>query len=135
MTHPALGMLAALVAGATVAFVWYQKGPIARAWENATGVTPDRSRPARARNMTRLAVALAITVCGLAAAIEVTMRAVGDRSVWVALLVGVAAWLAFSASTLLQHNAFELKPDRLTIINVGYQFVLFVVVSVVLGVL
>ena len=33
------GVAVAIVAGMAVAFVWYQKGPIADAWERLTGVT------------------------------------------------------------------------------------------------
>ncbi|KAF0846479.1 DUF1761 domain-containing protein [Nocardia caishijiensis] len=125
----------AFVAGMVVAFIWYQKGFIANAWEQLTGVTSDRSRPARARNMTQLAIANLVTAVGLAAGISLASEATGDKSVGMALLVGFAAWLAFSASTLLQHNAFELKPAKLTVINSSYQLALFLAMSVVIGLL
>ncbi|MBF6216167.1 DUF1761 domain-containing protein [Nocardia puris] len=130
-----LGAALAFVAGMVVAFIWYQKGFIANAWEQLTGVTPDRSRPARARNMAQLAVANLLTAVGLAAGISLASKATGDGSVGMALLVGFAAWLTFSASTLLQHNAFELKPARLTVINSSYQLALFLAMSVVIGLL
>jgi hypothetical protein len=130
-----LGVVLAVVAGMVVAFLWYQKGPIADAWETLTGVTPERSKPVRVRNMTQLLISVVVTAIGLALAIEVTTAAVEDDSVWVALLVGFASWLAFSGSTLLQHNAFEMKRARLTVINAGYQLVLFLVMSLVLGLL
>src|SRR5262245_46955490 len=64
-------------------------------------------------------------------------RSGGNRrgSVWMALLVGFAAWLTFSATTLIQHNAFELKPAKLTAINTGYQLALFLAMSLVIGLL
>lgn len=130
-----LGAALAFVAGMVVAFIWYQKGFIAKTWERLTGVTPDRSRPARARNMTQLAIANLLTAVGLAAGISLASEATGDESVGMALLVGFAAWLTFSASTLLQHNAFELKPARLTVINSIYQLALFLAMSVVIGLL
>lgn len=130
-----LGAALAFVAGMVVAFIWYQKGFIANAWERLTGVTPDRSRPARARNMTQLAIANLLTAGGLAAGISLASAATGDESVGMALLVGFAAWLTFSASTLLQHNAFELKPAKLTVINSSYQLALFLAMSVVIGLL
>ncbi|UGT53989.1 DUF1761 domain-containing protein [Nocardia asteroides] len=130
-----LGAALAFVAGMVVAFIWYQKGFIANAWERLTGVTPDRSRPVRARNMTQLAVANLLTAVGLAAGIPLASEATGDGSVGMALLVGFAAWLTFSATTLLQHNAFELKPARLTVINSSYQLALFLAMSVVIGLL
>ncbi|SDD79714.1 DUF1761 domain-containing protein [Glycomyces harbinensis] len=130
-----LGAALAFVAGMVVAFIWYQKGFIADAWEKLTGVTPERSRPARARNMTQLLVANAVTAIGLAAGIAITSEATGDDSVGLALLVGFATWLAFSATTLLQHNAFELKPAKLTFINTGYQLALLLAMSLAIGLL
>ena len=43
--------------------------------------------------------------------------------------------VAFSATTLVQHNAFEMKPAKLTIINTGYQLALFLAMSLVIGLL
>ena len=59
--------------------------------------------------------------------------ATGNGSLWLALLVGFGAWLTFSASTLLQHNAFELKPARLTVLNSAYQLVLFLGMALTIG--
>ncbi|MFC7406899.1 DUF1761 domain-containing protein [Georgenia alba] len=129
------GAAIAFVAGMVVAFIWYQKGPIANAWERLTGVTPERSRPARTRNMTQLAIANLVTAVGLAAGISIVSEATGDDSAGLALLVGSAAWLTLSATTLLQHNAFELKPAKLTIINAGYQLAMFLAMSLVIGLL
>lgn len=130
-----IGAALAFVAGMVLAFIWYQKGFIANVWERLTGVTPERSRPARARNMTQLAIANILTAVGLTAGISITSTATGDESVGMALLVGFAAWLTLSASTLLQHNAFELKPAKLTVINSSYQLALFLAMSIVIGLL
>ena len=130
-----IGVLAAFVAGMVVAFLWYQKGPIADAWERLTGVTPERSRPVRARNLTQLAIATAVTAVGMALAVTATAAATGNGSVWLALLVGLVAWLTLSASTLVQHNAFEMKPAKLTVINTGYQLALFLAMALVIGLL
>lgn len=125
----------AFLTGMVVAFIWYQKGPIADAWERLTGVTPDRSRLARARNMTQLAIANLVTAVGLTVSISLASATTGNVSVGMALLVGFAAWLTFSASTLLQHNAFELKPPVLTVINTSYQLAMFLAMSTVIGLL
>ena len=130
-----LGVFLALIAGMIVAFIWYQKGFIANAWEKLTGVTPERSKPVRTRNMIQLLIANSVTAIGLTVGISITSEATGNDSVWVALLVGLAAWLAFSATTLVQHNAFEMKPAKLTIINTGYQLALFLAMSLVIGLL
>lgn len=130
-----LGVILAVVAGMIVAFLWYQTGPIASAWEKLTGVTPERIKPVRARSMLQLFITVIIMALGLAVAIGLAAEATGSTSVWAALLVGLVMWVAFSASTLVQHNAFEMKPAKLTIINTGYQLVLFLVMALVLGLL
>lgn len=127
-----LGVVLALVAGMVVAGVWYGKLFVA-IWWNLTGITPEQSKAASRRNMIQLLIANAVTAIGLAAGVAVTASATGIHSVWLALVVGFAAWLTFSATTLLQHNAFELKPPKLTVINTAYQLVLFLAMSFVIG--
>ena len=129
-----LGVVIAIVAGMAVAGVWYGK-LFVTAWWNLTGITPEQSKAASRRNMAQLLLANTVTAVGLAVAVEVTFTATGVHSVWLAILVGVVAWLAFSATTLLQHNAFELKPSRLTIINSAYQLTLFLAMALAIGLL
>ncbi|BBY35610.1 hypothetical protein BST33_04395 [Mycolicibacter minnesotensis] len=123
-----LGVVVAIAAGMAIAGVWYGR-IFANAWWKLTGVTPERSKAASRQNMAQLLVANTVTAVGLAAVIETAFMATGVHSVWLAVVVGAAAWLAFSATTLLQHNAFELKPARLTVINGAYQLVLFLAMS------
>lgn len=128
------GVVAATVVGMVVAGVWYSKAFLTR-WQALTGVLPEQSKAARSRNMTLLLISNAVTAVGLAAGIKVARTAAGHDSVWLALLVGFGAWLTFSATTLLQHNAFELKATKLTILNNAYQLVLFLGMALVIGVL
>lgn len=128
------GVVAAIVAGMAAAGLWYGKLFVATWWD-LTGITPKQSKAASRRNMAQLLVANTVTAVGLAVSVEVTFAAAGGRSVWLAIVVGAAAWLAFSATTLLQHNAFELKPPRLTIINSAYQLTLFLAMALVIGIL
>lgn len=130
-----IGAALAFIAGMIVAMGWYSKGPLADAWEAITGITPERSRPVRTRNMLLLALANAATTAGLALVIHFVAAATGNDSVWLALLVGFGSWLTLSASTLLQHNAFEQKRAKLTMINTGYQLALFLSISLVIGLL
>ncbi|MFV8161584.1 DUF1761 domain-containing protein [Mycobacterium sp. 134] len=127
-----LGVALALIVGMVVAGVWYGK-LFVEIWWNLTGITPEQSKAAGKRNMIQLLIANAVTAIGLAAAVDVTASATGIHSVWLALAVGFAAWLTFSATTLLQHNAFELKPPKLTVINTAYQLALFLAMSFVIG--
>jgi hypothetical protein len=132
-----INWLAALIAfavGMLVAGVWYGKVFLA-AWARLTGIAAADSAKARTRNMVQLAIANGLTALGLAIGIAIASEAFDDDSVWPALLVGFIAWATLSATTLLQHNAFELKPPKLTVLNNAYQLVLFLVMALVIGVL
>lgn len=129
-----LGAVLAVVAGMVVAGVWYGKVFVTPWWQ-LTGITPAQSRNASRRNMVQLLIANSVTAVGLAVGIGTASAATKDGSVWMALLVGLVAWLTFSATTLLQHNAFELKPPKLTLINGSYQLVLFLAMALVIGLL
>lgn len=128
-----LALAIAFVVGMGVAMVWYLNRFIDNVWRRGAGISPEQSKKASMRNMVQLVAANAVTAVGLAVGIGVTSDAFGNDSVWLALVVGFTVWLTFSASTLLQHNAFELKPPKLTLVNTAYQFALFLSMSLVIG--
>ena len=128
-----LGAALAFVVGMIVASVWYGQVFLAT-WSRLAGVTPEQSSAARTRNMTQLAIANAITAVGLTLAVAMTYTVFETRSVLMSLAVGFVAWLTLSATTLLQHNAFELKPAKLTILNAAYQLVLFLAMALVIAI-
>ncbi|TCO55786.1 DUF1761 domain-containing protein [Actinocrispum wychmicini] len=130
-----LATVLAFVVGMVVAVVWYSKIGFVAVWGKLTGITPEDTKKASGRNMVQLLIANSVTAVGLAVGIGIASKAAGDDSVWLALLVGLVAWLTFSATTLLQHNAFELKPPKLTLVNISYQLVLFLAMALVIGLL
>ncbi|MFC9689064.1 DUF1761 domain-containing protein [Kribbella sp. NPDC056951] len=129
-----LAIVPATVVGMAVARFWYGKFFLGLWWK-LTGIAPEDSKNASRRNLTQLLIGNSVTAVGLAAGVGAASDATGNESVWVALLVGLVASLTFSATTLLQHNAFELKPPKLTILNTSYQLVLFLAMALVIGVL
>jgi hypothetical protein len=111
---------------------WYGK-VFAAAWARLTGVAPADSAKARTRNMIQLLIANGLTALGLAFAIAIASEGFNDDSVSPALLIGFIARATLSATTLLQHNAFELKPLKLTVLNNAYRLVLFLAMALVIG--
>ena len=88
----------------------------------------------RRNSAPQLALANAVTALGLGIAVPVTATATGAQGPLLGLVVGAFAGLTFSVTTLVQHNGFEQKSPRLTLINAGYQLVLFVGVGARAGV-
>ena len=125
-----LGVILAFVVGMAVAMAWYDKRTVGPAWTKLTGV-----KKANKAAFIGLFITNFITALTLAVAISISASYFNNDSLWLALAVGFVAWLGFSASTLAQHNGFELKPTKLTIINAGYHLVLCLSMALVIGLL
>ncbi|QNG19527.1 DUF1761 domain-containing protein [Rhodococcus triatomae] len=129
-----LAVVVATVVGMAIAGVWYGWALVG-VWRELTGVTEEDSKKAGKRPFAVLLVSIFVTAVVLAAACSVAAGFFDRDSLWLDLAVGLAAWLGFSLTTLVQHNAFEQKPTRLTVINTAYQLVLFLGMALAVGLL
>jgi hypothetical protein len=123
----------ALAASMVLAKTWFTPKTFGNPWRKYTGITPADSKKAGTKPIILTLFANIVTVIALAAVIAVCAAFFQNNSVWLALVVGFIAWLAFSATTLATHNAFEQKPQKLTLINNGYQLALFLIISLIIG--
>lgn len=123
----------ALVASMVLAKTWFTPKTFGNPWRKYTGVTPAASKKAGKKPIILTLFANIVTVIVLAAIINICAVFFQNTSVLFAIFVGFATWLAFSATTLATHNAFEQKPQKLTLINNGYQLVLFVIIAAIIG--
>lgn len=129
-------VVVAIVVGMAVAWIWYSDwGLVGGVWRKLTGVTKEDSVRAGKGSFVVLVASIVVTALALAAASSIASGFFEADSFWVALAVGFVAWLGFSLSTLAQHNGFEQKPGRLTVINSAYQLVLFLGMAVPIGLL
>ncbi|MEV6413623.1 DUF1761 domain-containing protein [Kribbella sp. NPDC051718] len=129
-------VVVAIVVGLAIAWVWYSDwGLLGPAWRKLTRVTKEDSAKAGKGPFAILVISIIATGLALAVACSIVSAFFGGESVWLALVVGVVAWLGFSLSTLAQHNGFEQKPARLTAINSAYQLVLFLGMATPIGLL
>ena len=131
-----LAVVVAIVVGLVIAWVWYSDwGLVGSTWRDLTGVTKQDSAKGGKRPFVILVASIIVTALALAVSYSIAASFFGDKSAWLALAVGLAAWLGFSLSTLAQHNGFEQKPGRLTVINTAYQLVLYLGMAAPIGLL
>lgn len=131
-----LAVAVAIVVGMAISWVWYSDwGLVGGVWRNLTGVTKEDSARGGKGPFAILVASIIVTALILAAACSIASAFYGSDSPWLALVVGIVAGLGFSLSTLAQHNGFEQKPAQLTVINSAYQLVLFLGMSLVIGLL
>jgi hypothetical protein len=120
-----LAVLSATIVGMVCAGLWYTKSLFGPTWRKLTGISETDSQKAGNTPMVIVLFANIITAFVLVVAINTSSLLYENSSIPFALLVGFLLWLAFSATTLITHNAFEQKSPKLTWINIGYQFILF----------
>ena len=128
-----LAAVVALVASMVLAKTWFTPKTFGNQWRKYTGITPADSKKAGKKPILLTLFANIVTVIAMAVAISISSEFFQTSSIWLALLVGFVTWLAFSATTLATHNAFEQKPRKLTLINNGYQLALFLIISAIIG--
>lgn len=127
-------VVVATAVGMAVAGVWYGWAFVG-VWRKLTGVTEEDSKRVGKRPFAVLLPSILVTALVLAASCSAVSGVFGSDALWLDLAVGLATALGFSLTTLAQHNAFEQKPMRLTVINSAYQLVLFSVMSLAVGLL
>lgn len=123
----------ATVVSLILAKAWYSEKAFGDAWRRLTGITFADSKKVGKKPMIITLFANIVTVVALAAIIYIGSVFFKNTSIWYALLDGFVAWLAFSATTLATHNAFEQKRQKLTFINNGYQLALFLLTALIIG--
>jgi len=122
-----VAVIVATVVSMVLAKTWFHEKTFGPTWRKLTGISRADSKKAGKKPITITLFANILTVVILAAMI-------GNSSLTTALLTGFVTWAAFSATTLITHNAFEQKPGKLTAINTGYQLILFMAVAFILGI-
>lgn len=126
-------VVTAMIVGMAIAGFWYSKLGFGGQWRKLTGVSKKDSENAGKMPLATLFVANFITALVLDGCISIAFHYFNSHSVSNALLTGLLLWLAFSATTLMAHNGFELKPKQLTALNNSYQLVLFLGMSLVIS--
>lgn len=134
LTFNWLTVLLATVVGMIIAGIWYSK-LFGDAWIRLTSVSKEDSKRAGKTPMVILLLTNFIFATALTASTAVATAFFENRSLWFALFVAFIVWLGFSVSTLVQHNTFEQKPVKLTLINSAYQLAMFVGMAFVIGVM
>lgn len=69
----------------------------------------------------------------LAGSVAIAWHFYGGSYFSSAIVTGLTLWAGFTAGRLITHEVFMGRPSQLTILNVSYELVLVVVMSVVIG--
>ena len=120
--------LVAAVSAFVLGGIWYSPLLFAKAWQQDTGLSDEQLK---ASNKVKI-FGLSFIYC-LLAAITFSMFLGPDPSVAFGLGAGVTAGIFWVAGSFAVNYQFELKPDRLLLINGGYHAAQFTLYGLVFG--
>jgi surface polysaccharide O-acyltransferase-like enzyme len=118
-----------------VGFLWYSPMLFAKPWTILMGYDPNdkakmdemRKSAGPSYSMSLVASLLAAFVLGKLIAVSGTMGAVDG------LKIGLVVWLGFVTTVQFTNALFSRQPNKLYLINTGYQAVCYVVMGAILG--
>jgi surface polysaccharide O-acyltransferase-like enzyme len=133
-----VNLWAVLVCGlATMAagFLWYSPMLFAKPWTVLMGYDPnDKAKLAEMQKSAGPSYAMSFIASLLSAFVLGKLITVsGAGSAFDGLKIGLVVWLGFVSTVQLTNALFSRQPNKLYMINTGYQLVCYVVMGAILG--
>ena len=127
-----LAALSTLVIGS----IWYAPKAFGGQWRQMThpGKKKESSEGALGAILVALAVSF-VTAYTLAHFAFLANQYFGNSFLHDSLATAFWAWLGFTAARLVTHDAFEGRRQRLTLINIGHELVVFMTMGLIIGLL
>mgnify|MGYP001103519770 CR=1 FL=1 len=130
-----LAVVLATASSMVVGSIWYAPSVFGNAWMKLAKV--DRKK-AEARGMTPIWITLAVSfvTAYVLAHVAYIANAFFDNSfLRDSLNTAFWLWLGLTAARFITHDAFEGRPAKLTIMNIGHELVTLLVMALVIGVM
>ncbi len=124
-----LATLSTLVVGS----VWYSPKVFGRIWMKLAKLKQsDMEKNATKPIIITIVVSL-VSAFVLAHVVYLSNRFFGNSFLQDSLMTSFWVWLGFNAARITTHDAFEGRPHQLTLLTVSHEFVTFMVMGAVIG--
>ena len=130
-----LAVLVCAIATMVVGFLWYSPALFANPWMKLMGYDPnDKAKIAEMQKSAGPSYGMSFIASLLAAFVLGKLIAVAGFSTAIdGLKIGLVVWLGFVTTVQLTNALFSRQPNKLYLINTGYQLVCYVVMGAILG--
>ena len=124
-----LATLSSMVVGAT----WYAQTVFGSSWAKLAKVKIKTETADMLKPMGITLVVSFITAFVLAHVIFLSHHFFKNSFLQDALMTSFWVWLGFTAARFITHDAFDGRPQKLTLINIGNEFVTILVMGLIIG--
>jgi hypothetical protein len=126
-----LAMLSSMVVGS----VWYARGVFGNLWIKLAKIVMKKNSGSMFKPIAVTALVSLITAYVLAHVTFLSNQYFGNSFLQDALSTAFWMWLGFTATRFITHDAFEGRPAKLTTLNVAHEFVTFMAMGLIIGLL
>jgi hypothetical protein len=131
MTMNWLAVIVAAIAYMILGAIWYSPGLFGKAWMKGIGKTKEElTQGASAMRYIWALILSFIAAYGIARICLWTQC----RGIWDGIVIGLLAGVCFVLTTMGINDLFERRPCTLSIINILYHIVGFIVIGIIVGV-
>lgn len=128
-----LAAVLATVSTMVVGSIWYTPSVFGTMWMKLAKVKPTgRASDATSAILVTLVVSF-ISAYVLAHVTFLAHEFFKNSMLQDALSTAFWVWLGFTAARFITHDAFEMRPKKLTLLNISHEFVTFMVMGLIIG--
>jgi hypothetical protein len=124
-----LAALSTLVVGS----VWYAPQGMGKQWEKLINRPKGHKAPDPARAIIIALIVALVTAYVLAHLAFLANNYFHRSFLFDTLTTAFWVWLGLTAARMVTHDSFEGRPQRLTLMNMGHEFVTFMVMGLIIG--
>jgi len=124
-----LAMLSSMVVGS----VWYARKVFGNTWAKLAKIDMDKDRGSVFKPIATTVVVSLITAYVLAHVAYLSNHFFENSFLQDSLMTAFWMWLGFTAARFITHDAFEGRPVKLTVLNIGNEFVTIMAMGLIIG--
>lgn len=127
-----LAVVLATVSSMVVGSIWYARPVFGNLWIKLAKV--DEKKVGNGGMAIGITLVVSFITAYVLAHVTYLSNAFFDNSfLEAALSTAFWTWLGFTAARFITHDAFEGRPMKLTLLNIAHEFVTFMVMALVIG--
>lgn len=128
-----LAVVLATVSSMVVGGIWYAEGVFGKVWRGLADLDKKKMDSAAPRALTIAVMSSFVMAYVLAHVTFLSHSFFGNSFLQDALMTAFWMWLGFQGVRVVMHDAFEQRRKKLTLINMGNDFVTIMVMGLIIG--
>ncbi len=128
-----LAVLLAMLSSMVVGSIWYARPVFGNIWIKLAKIDMSKNTGPVFKPIAITALVSLITAYVLAHVAFLSNQFFGHSFLQDSLSTAFWVWLGFTAARFITHDAFEGRPAKLTLLNIGNEFVTIMVMGLIIG--